>query len=114
MHLKNWSLIYPDGRNAALAPGYDFVSTIAFLPDENMALTFGHSKRWADLSTEELRYFAAKAQLPETIVLDVARRTVRRFREVWAREKSHLELAASTMDLIEKHIRATPLAREIS
>ena len=24
MHLKNWSLIYPDRRNAALAPAYDF------------------------------------------------------------------------------------------
>ena len=26
MHLKNWSLIYPDRRHAALAPAYDFVS----------------------------------------------------------------------------------------
>jgi serine/threonine-protein kinase HipA len=29
MHLKNWSLIYPARRRAALAPAYDFVSTVA-------------------------------------------------------------------------------------
>src|SRR5690606_31827552 len=34
MHLKNWSLIYPDRRTAALAPAYDFVSTIPYIPDE--------------------------------------------------------------------------------
>jgi serine/threonine-protein kinase HipA len=34
MHLKNGSLIYPDRRRAALAPAYDFVSTIASLPDD--------------------------------------------------------------------------------
>jgi len=32
MHLKNWSLIYPDRKKAALSPGYDFVSKIACLP----------------------------------------------------------------------------------
>lgn len=31
MHLKNWSLIYPDRRRAALAPAYDFVSTIPYI-----------------------------------------------------------------------------------
>ena len=38
MHLKNWSLIYPDRRRAALAPAYGFVSTIAYIPDKNAAL----------------------------------------------------------------------------
>ena len=34
MHLKNWSLFYPDRRNATIAPAYDFVSTIHYIPDE--------------------------------------------------------------------------------
>ncbi|WP_250847934.1 HipA domain-containing protein, partial [Escherichia coli] len=38
MHLKNWSLIYPDGRTPKLAPGYDFLSTTLYIPDENAAL----------------------------------------------------------------------------
>lgn len=83
MHLKNWSLIYPDGRQAALSPGYDFVSTIAYLPDTKMALTLGRSKAMSDLSIDQLSYLAAKARLPEKLVLDAARETVGRFVDTW-------------------------------
>ena len=83
MHLKNWSLIYPDGRQAALAPGYDFVSTIAYLPDTNMALRLGRSKAMTELSLDQLSYLAAKARLPQKLVLNVARETVGRFRDTW-------------------------------
>ena len=33
MHLKNWSLLYLDRRKPSLAPAYDYVSTIPYLPD---------------------------------------------------------------------------------
>jgi len=112
MHLKNWSLIYSDKHNPALSPGYDFVATIAFLPDENMALNFGRSKLWADLSMDELRYFAGKAKLPETIVLNTAIETVALFFENWNTEKKHLPLPADTIRIIEKHAAAIPLVRQ--
>jgi serine/threonine-protein kinase HipA len=113
MHLKNWSLIYREPRTAALAPGYDFVSTIAFLPDEKMALNFGHSKLWKDLSLSEVMYFANKAKLPEMVVVEAARETVRRFRDVWKREKKHLPLDAHTVREIERHAVRIPLVKEI-
>nr|WP_308324597.1 HipA domain-containing protein [Klebsiella pneumoniae] len=37
MHLKNWSLIYPDKRTPQLAPAYDLVSTIHYLKGEETA-----------------------------------------------------------------------------
>jgi len=111
MHLKNWSLIYPDQHNAALSPGYDFVATIAFLTDKNMALNLGRSKKWADLSLDELRYFAGKAELPETLVLDTAVETVALFQEKWNKEKKHLPLTTDTIRIIEKHANAIPLVR---
>ncbi|MGQ0778449.1 MAG: HipA domain-containing protein [Pseudonocardiales bacterium] len=41
-HLKNWSLIYPDGRIPRLAPAYDLVSTAFYLGnDEQLGLKFG-------------------------------------------------------------------------
>ena len=83
MHLKNWSLIYPDGRSPALSPGYDFVSTIAWLPDENMALKLGRSKQMTDLSFDQLAYLAGTARIPEKLVLDTARETVVRFMDLW-------------------------------
>jgi serine/threonine-protein kinase HipA len=111
MHPKNWSLIYPDQHNPALSPGYDFVATTVFMPDTNMALNLGRSKKWADLSLDELRYFAGKAELPETLVLNTAVETAALFHEKWNKEKKHLPLTADTIRIIEKHANAIPLVR---
>ncbi len=40
MHLKNWSLIYPDRRTAALSPAYDFASTIPYIKGDRFALNY--------------------------------------------------------------------------
>lgn len=112
MHLKNWSLIYPDGRNAALAPGYDFVSTIAYLDDENMALKYARSRKMVDLSIDELAYLAAKAGLPKNVVVDAALETVERFRYVWAKEKSSLPITSNMSVKIEKNAMAVKLYNE--
>lgn len=42
-HLKNWSLIYPDGRTARLSPAYDFVCVRQYLPQE-LALPLAKEK----------------------------------------------------------------------
>jgi serine/threonine protein kinase HipA of HipAB toxin-antitoxin module len=34
MHMKNWSLIYPDRRYVSLAPAYDFVATLPYIPGD--------------------------------------------------------------------------------
>lgn len=111
MHLKNWSLIYPDGRRAALAPAYDFVATIAYIPDDKAALNVSRSKRFADFSIDELTHLAARARLPEKLVLDTARETVTRFHEQWDAEKAHLPLADDVIDAVETHLARVPLAR---
>jgi len=114
MHLKNWSVIYTDKHNAAIAPAYDFVSTIAFLPDETMALNFGHSKRWADVTLAEVEYLANKARLPGKLVLDTAKETVHRFQEVWAEEKNNLFLTRHVRQIIDDHLTRIPLVKEFS
>lgn len=76
MHLKNWSLVYPDRRTPRLSPAYDFVSTIAYIDDDEAALKFVRTRRFDQFSRNELSYLAAKARLPEKSVLAVARDTV--------------------------------------
>ena len=110
MHLKNWSLTYPDRRHAALAPAYDFVSTIAYLRDENFALKVSRSKRFDRFTEDELSHLAAKAMLPERLVLDTARETVALFHQHWQAEKSNLPLASSVIDAIERHLSIVPIA----
>lgn len=110
MHLKNWSLIYPDTRTPALSPGYDFVSTIAYLPNEKMALTLMGSKKFEDLSVETLVRFAGKAALPEKLVLSTATETVERFHDAWIRSKGDLPLPRATVKVIDDHVKRIPLA----
>ncbi len=114
MHLKNWSLIYPNQRQAALSPGYDFVSTIAYLDDENMALKFVRSRKMSDLSTDMLARFAAKSGLPEKLVLDTSLETVDKFNSAWTNERKHLPLSDHTVTTIDQHLGNIELIREIT
>ena len=109
MHLKNWSVIYKDKRAASIAPAYDFVSTIPYIPDDSTSLKVSRSKKFSDFTQDELSHLAAKAMLPEKLVLDTAKQTVAGFHEIWAKEKAHLPLTKSMIEAIETHLRSIPL-----
>ncbi|NBC34183.1 MAG: type II toxin-antitoxin system HipA family toxin [Alphaproteobacteria bacterium] len=102
MHLKNWSLIYPDRRTPALSPGYDFVSIIPYVPDDMLALKLGRSRRMDLPSRDQLSYFAAKARLPERLVLRTAEETVDAFRAAWPEESRALPHAV--LVALEAHV----------
>lgn len=102
MHLKNWSLIYPDGRTPMLAPAYDLLSTIPYIKDDSAALNYARTRKMVELSIDELRYMAAKARIPEKLVVSTARETVDRFRSVWEADKAHLPLANAVITAVEE------------
>jgi len=110
MHLKNWSLIYPDRRSAKLAPAYDFVSTIPYIEDKKAALKYSRTKRFDEFTFDELKHLSAKAMLPEKIVLDTALETVALFREYWQKEKTNLPLYSNVIEAIDEHINKVPIA----
>jgi serine/threonine-protein kinase HipA len=89
MHLKNWSLIYLDRRRAALAPAYDFVSTVAYLPDDSLTLSLVDSKQFSSINMGQFERFAAKARLPTKLTLDTVQQTVARFADVWSKLESY-------------------------
>ena len=110
MHLKNWSLVYPDRRRAALAPSYDFLSTIPYIPDENAALSVSRTRRFDEFSVDELSHLAAKARLPGNLVLQAARETVDLFHQYWQSEKTHLPISSDVIRAVEAHLRKIPIA----
>ncbi len=112
MHLKNWSLIYPNKRNAQLSPAYDFVSTIPYIADNKAALKYSRTKRFDEFSLNELKHLSAKARLPEKIVLDTAKETVDLFHEHWQKEKSNLPLYSHVIEAIDNHISTVPITKE--
>lgn len=113
MHLKNWSFIYPDGSTPMLSPGYDFVSTLSYLPDNTMALKYARTKLMTEFSIDELRYLCSKAHLPETIILKTARETVQRFQDIWPKKKNDLTISNKVAGSIDRHLKSITLVREL-
>lgn len=64
----------------------------------------------AELSRDELAYLAAKAKLPEKLVLDTAEDVVARFHVAWKEQKTRLGLPAAAIETIEVHVKRIPLA----
>lgn len=111
MHLKNWSLIYPDRRNAKLSPAYDFVSTVPYLSEDQSGLKYARTRRMQELTYQELAHLAAKARLPERRVLQVARETVQAFMALWPQEKRHLPMRRHVADAIDAHLTTLPILK---
>ena len=80
MHLKNWSLLYPDCRMPVLSPAYDFVSTLPYIPSDELALSFGGSRSLHEITPDQVRRFADTARLPTSplwkIVTDTTDQTM--------------------------------------
>ena len=58
-HLKNWSLLYRDGRTPVLSPAYDQVATVAYPGHgEELALPFVGALRFEDVSLQRFRRLA--------------------------------------------------------
>jgi len=113
MHLKNWSLVYPDRRSPALSPAYDLLSTIPYIADEKMALNYSRTKKMAEFSRDELVHLAAKARLSEKLVVDTASETVNRFKQVWSDEKANLPLDKKAVGMIDAHAASIPIYKEL-
>ena len=111
MHLKNWSVIYPDTRKARLSPAYDLVATVAFIPDENAALKISRIKRFDQFTVAELLHLAAKARLPGELVRRTARETVALFHESWQAHRTNLPLPKRHAEAIDRHLNKVPIAR---
>jgi len=105
MHLKNWSLIYPDGRIPVLSPAYDFVATLPYIPGDSLALTFGGSRSLNEITLTQVRRFADTARLPVTPVWKVVRETVERTVEAWKVLHQKELLAATTLKIIDQQIQ---------
>lgn len=113
MHLKNWSLIYPDGRHPQLSPAYDFVSTIPYIPGDQAALNFSRTRRFDEFNKDELDHLAAKVALPPKLVSSTAQETVGRFMERWESEKTHLPMQADVVESIDAHLKSLPIVEEV-
>lgn len=112
MHLKNWPVLYPDTRTPQLAPGYDFVSTIAYIKDRKMALSVAREKDSTALDKPLLEKFAVKAGLPKHMVVETALDTAEKTVRAWSTMASDLPLDRNVRENIEEQLRYVPLTKQ--
>jgi len=99
MHLKNWSLLYPDRRKPVLSPAYDFVATLLYIPGDTLVLSFGGSKSLDGITPGQMRSFADTARIPASPPWQIAVGTAERTAAAW----NSLE----QRDLLPKDMRAS-------
>lgn len=108
LHLKNWSLIYRDGRIPELSPAYDLLSTTAHLPDDAMALRLGGAKRWDELTLDSFARLAVRMGVESNALLHPLAETVERFRDVWPTEARHLPVSHQVARAIDRQLTTIP------
>lgn len=104
MHLKNWSVLYPDGRTPILSPAYDFVATLPYSPDDSLALTFGGSRSLNEVTRDQVRRFTDTARMPLRPVWQIVAETIERTREAWKTLAETDIVAAAMRDSIGAQI----------
>lgn len=106
MHLKNWSTIYRgDGRTPALAPVYDVLSSVPYLPKDQMALSLGGEKPFKALVPAVWRKFSNRARLPEKAVLSAVEEVVTSANEHWWKLPEGEVVPKPVRERIDDHIR---------
>ena len=104
MHLKNWSLLYPDRRTPVLSPAYDFVATLPYIPGDKLGLTFGGSRSLGEITTDQVRRLADTARLPASPLWPIVVETAERAVAEWKRLDEKDLLPESMRAVIGKQI----------
>jgi serine/threonine-protein kinase HipA len=111
MHLKNWSLIYHKaGDKPQLAPVYDVLSTIPYIPADVMALSLAGERALKAMNVQRWKAFANRGRLPEAAVLRAVVDTVERVNELWWSLPERKVVPAKVLERIDAHVRLmTPI-----
>lgn len=110
-HLKNWSLVYPHGRNARLSPAYDFVCVRQYLPSNQMALPLAKEKSPERIDWSHIRRVDKYLRgLGHDVDFEgLSRVFVMRCMDEWASHRQDVE--ANYRDTVESHLNRLPLVR---
>lgn len=108
-HLKNWSLVYPDGLHARLSPAYDLVSTVLYIPSDKLALKLDRENRFTALTLQHFSRLAEKSGGSPERVVEIVKETVRRALASWP----GAELDDGQQSALQSYIKTLPLVREV-
>jgi serine/threonine-protein kinase HipA len=106
MHLKNWSVLYPDGRQPVLSPAYDFVATLPYITSDKLALSFGETRSLDEITIGQIRRFTDTAGLAMKPVWDIVGEIVDRTASAWKTLAQKELLPRNICGMIDTHIQS--------
>jgi serine/threonine-protein kinase HipA len=111
-HLKNWSLVYPDGIQATLAPLYDQVSTIAWpdVPSE-LALKLAGTKNWFQIDLERFGRLAELAREDPKSTMSVVTEALEKIVMGWNVSSARDIMPRKHIEALRDFWRRVPLLR---
>lgn len=109
-HLKNWSILYPDGIAATLTPLYDqtFAGQWPVL-DGNLALKLGGMKSFAGIEMGRLREFARRAGQDPERAAQRAASTIERIADAWTALRREVAVPDAYLVPLRRHWAAVPV-----
>lgn len=108
-HLKNWTLVYPDGRTPKLSPVYDQVFTRAFLENDDLALTLGGERDFYRIDGDTFQRFAERVGAEPSAVGKAVKEVGERIRAAWSETRSDLPLTEEVERQLDSHIEKVQL-----
>lgn len=103
-HLKNWSMIYRDGRHAELSPAYDIVTTKAYIDGESQyALNMAKIKNWKEASLEHFKRWAEYGDIPWKPVLYNLRASIEKARALWPQALANSPMPGDQQEILRAH-----------
>lgn len=108
-HLKNWSLLYPDGIRPVLAPLYDQVATIAWPRfDRELAMKIRGLKQFNQITRQLLWSILDDESRASDVIAD----SVIRLRRAWHEANPAAEMLAEHREALREHWQTVPVLRE--
>lgn len=113
-HVKNFGVVYADGRTPALSPAYDIVAYAAYLSGRGHALLFSRGgTRAARLTPAVVREFCNEAHFPETKATAVVREVVKCACDQWPALIESSGLLPQQKQRLREHFEGVPLVASL-
>jgi serine/threonine-protein kinase HipA len=111
-HLKNWSLIYPDGIQPRLSPLYDQVFTLAWAElSPELSLKLAGVKELYNVDEAAFRRLAAKAGADEEHTLTAVRETLERSALAWRQSDAKALMPGPHLTALKEYWIRAPLLK---
>lgn len=113
-HLKNFSVVYTDGRNAVLSPAYDIVSTMLYVKPgkEELALTLAGQRKFNCVNHDSFSQLFENLGLEQTIGNKIVNEFAETAIGAWTQGDIRSNYSELQIERLQSHIDSLPLATE--